>query len=177
MNDVERVTDDRIIPTPLSDHRLVMVHFNVADDGQIGGKGLWKHNDTLLKEEEYINMIEAVIDDCLKCNETSDPRKHWEWLKFKVRHASIKYSKARAKLKKEELERVEKNYSECVNEPQKFTDEDRLDRERQLVKCYEEIHESIRFRANVENVEKGEKVTKFSLDQLSKIKLIQILIN
>ena len=168
-SDCELITADKIVVSGFSDHRLLTVSLKLCKD-DFGGKGIWKHNDSLLKDKDYISMIEETIDKLLKYPESSDPQFLWEWLKFHLKQASVKFSRHRAQQKRAEGKRLEGLYADCLNNPGIFTAEEKEDRLRDLNKHYEEIAESVKFRANVEYVEKGEKVTQFFFKAIAKNK-------
>ena len=58
---MERVTHHEIIATARSDHRIVVAHI-ALDRQRITGRGLWRHNDATLGEDEYCKMIEGIIE-------------------------------------------------------------------------------------------------------------------
>ena len=83
-----------------SDHSMIDVFFKFID--QERGKGSWKFNNSLLHDEEYINIIKQCIADTLSQYEVSnddgiitysiDDQLLWEMLKLNIRGKTISYS-------------------------------------------------------------------------------------
>ena len=71
------------------------------------GKGLWKFNKSLIKNENYLEemkkKIKSVLND-LNQNNIENPQFCWEYLKYEIRKFSIHFSKNLARnLKKERI--------------------------------------------------------------------------
>lgn len=63
------------------------------------GSGLWKFNNILLKDDDYVNMIyEIYFRIRVFYNNLEDKRFFWEMLKMEMRALIISYSKNKVKL-------------------------------------------------------------------------------
>ena len=156
-NLLERSQETAIIPVPATDHRFLGIRFTLCKD-PVGGPGLWRHNDSLLKDEEYMKVMADCIDKT-KSLEFKDKTSQWEYCKFKIRETAISFGKARARAQRREKKRLEEAYANALNMD---TDESTIDDLRKhLHKIYEEEDDVIRFRTGLDIIEKGEKITPF----------------
>jgi len=81
----------------LSDHSVVQLALTINETPR-RGKGMWKFNNTLLKETEYENMIVNLLDRIQNdINDITDERLSWEYVKMCIRRETIRYSVARKK--------------------------------------------------------------------------------
>ena len=68
------------------------------DKDQLRGRGIWKLNNLLLDDNEYVMLIKKVINDLQPdLDVIEDDRLAWEYLKMCVRRETIKYSVRRKK--------------------------------------------------------------------------------
>ena len=112
----------------------------------------------MLKNEEYVNAITNCIELVKKQTFDSASAK-WEFCKFKIRELALELGKKSAKERRLEKKRAEEQYAVGLESDM---DEDSLSElRRTLQKLYEEEDDGIRFRAGVDNVEKGEKITPY----------------
>ena len=75
------------------------------------GKGLWKFNNSLISNEDYVEKMKNHISDILNFlnNENiKDDQVIWEYLKYEIRKFTIQYSKRLAKTLREERECLER---------------------------------------------------------------------
>ena len=154
---LERVTETAIIPVPSSDHRLLAVKLNLGRD-PVAGPGIWRHNDSLLKDQEYIKTISDTIQE-VKAGTFENGTAQWEYCKFRIKNASINFSKTRAREQRKEKKRMEAAYSMALYEG--IDDENIAMLRKDLQKIYEEEDDAIRFRAGLDVIEKGEKISPF----------------
>ena len=59
------------------------------------GRGLWRLNTSLLKDEEYVEQIKIVIEQTRKeyeLDDTVSPSLLWDVIKMKVREKSVSYA-------------------------------------------------------------------------------------
>ena len=154
---LERATDTLIVPVPSSDHRFLGINFIIGKE-KIGGPGLWRHNDNMLKNDEYVSAITKCIDAVKKQTYSSASAK-WDYCKFKIRELALEWGKKCAKERRREKKMAEQKYAEGL---ESNLDEESLSALRQtLQKIFEEEDDVIRFRAGIDNVEKGEKITPY----------------
>ena len=66
-----------------TDHRAVYMVVNLHQSER--GKGFWKFNTMLLKNQEYLSMMNQYLDEYTQRNLTQNPAQDWEILKKKVK--------------------------------------------------------------------------------------------
>lgn len=84
-------TQSDIKPCPLSDHSSISLR--VGTKHQSRGPGIWRHDNSLLQRPDYIDTIKKAILKFEEEPRLSNPNSDWEWLKFNVKTASIKFAK------------------------------------------------------------------------------------
>ena len=92
---LEMASDDSIVAVPTSDHQFIGIKFILGQES-LQGPGLWRHNDTCLKDEEYVNEITRCIES-VKKQKFDNITAQWEYCKFKVRENAMKFGKRQAK--------------------------------------------------------------------------------
>ena len=93
-----------ISPSIKSDHSIVNLSFRLKNSID-KGRGFWKFNAALLKENEYIETIQTVIEECkTKYSDLTDKSLLWDIIKCEIRGKTVSYARYRAKeRKKKEL--------------------------------------------------------------------------
>ena len=107
-----------------TDHSLIYITLKPLNSSH--GRGFWKFNTLLLRDQEYANKVKHTISETTKqysipgqnedtaASETEfiiDDQLFWETLKMEIRKMSISYSS----LKKRERVKVEKDLIEDIN--------------------------------------------------------------
>ena len=95
-----------ICPAIKTDHSAITIEVKVIEE-QIKGPGSWKLNVSLLTNKDYVDAMERFIPVWINHFNMlfDDKQMSWDWIKFKIREFSIKFSKTVAwNGKKEELE-------------------------------------------------------------------------
>lgn len=82
----------RIIPCVLSDHEMVTL--KVGSKQQQNGPGLWRFDNTLLQNKQYLVRMKEMFNELGDMEDLSDPNSRWEWLQFKVQTVTTQFSKA-----------------------------------------------------------------------------------
>ena len=155
-NLLEKTAYTTIIPVPSSDHRLIGIKIIIGKD--TSGPGIWRHNDKSLSDDEYKKAITDCINE-VKGQKFSTITAQWEYCKFKIRETAIEFGKKRARAQRQEKKRLEGAYSRALEND---NDQDEIaELRRHLHKVYEEEDDVIRFRAGLQNIEQGEKITPF----------------
>ena len=134
------------------------------------GSGLWKFNNSLLKDAEYVNLISdkyPIIRE--KYADIADKRLKWEMIKMELRGVTISFAKHKAKnFNKQELDLqkrlddVDSFINNCVDNQhieEKLKEFDRLKNE--LNRLYETKARGAILRSKVKWVELGEKPNKY----------------
>ena len=156
-NIIQKATDTIIVPVPSSDHRLLGMKITLGRD-TISGPGLWRHNDTSLKDQEYTKVISDCIEE-VKKQPFNTKASQWEFCKFRIRETAIEFGKNRAKSRRKEKKQIEKAYAKALYDDNNESEITEL--RRHLHKIYEEEDDAIRFRTGLDVIEHGEKVTPF----------------
>ena len=80
------------------------------------GPGLWKFNKSLLSNSTFVSNMRETIENFKNTNQNSgDKRLNWELLKYKMRKASIEFSKKVAKDRRANQKDLEKSLNELEN--------------------------------------------------------------
>lgn len=87
-------------PGVFSDHSMVSVDISF-DKNRKRGPGLWKFNNSLLQDTEFIEKINDLLGDLSKETEGLDPIQTWEFEKYSIRKFTVKYSKAKSSSNKQ----------------------------------------------------------------------------
>ena len=83
------------IPTPISKDRSPVLFSLSKEKSTIRGKGFWKFNSSLTKDQNYIIEINKLIRNfCTKNESLFNLQLKWEPLKYEVRKLfTIQYAK------------------------------------------------------------------------------------
>ena len=85
------------------------------------GRGLWKFNNSLIENEEYVLQMKKFILDTLNelfTENILDDQVKWEYLKYNIRKYTIKFSKELAKNTNKTIDELEaklKHYEKLEN--------------------------------------------------------------
>jgi hypothetical protein len=93
---LEQTIGVKAIPSSGSDHRLLVLTGAIGAK-KIQGRGLWKHNNALLKEDEYCKLMEETIIEARKTRCSDAPAQTWDWIKHRVQDVLVNFSKKRSK--------------------------------------------------------------------------------
>ena len=78
------------------DHKAVVLDLKILSEKC--GPGLWKFNNSLVEDNEYVELIEenyaAILE---KYSDLKDNRLKWELIKMEIRRLTISYSKHKEK--------------------------------------------------------------------------------
>ena len=163
------VKKSEIYPSIAPDHRAIYISLSWTN-GKSRGPGLWKFNNTLLKDEHYVTKIRETYSLTRAfCSDLEDARLLWEMLKMEIRATTIAYSKKKAKATTNreleitrQLEILDRNICDNFNSPdiaRILKQNEDLKTELQFI--YEEKGRAAIFRSKCRWVEKGERPTKY----------------
>ena len=139
------------------------------------GKGLWKFNKSLIKNENYREQMKTLIKhvlDNLDQDNIVDPQFRWEYLKYEIRKFSIHFSKDIARNKKIERTYLENKLKTLESRPNFVNSPEYTETNEKLDKIYQEKANGIRIRSKCNWYEHGEKSSKFFLN-LEKSRAVQ----
>lgn len=83
-------TQASIEPCPLSCHSIIALQ--AGEKAAPRGPGLWRMDNSLLLREDYKELIREVIEQAAAEKALSSPKSTWEWIKFKIKSATIQYN-------------------------------------------------------------------------------------
>ena len=148
------------------DHKAVKLRFNLINRKR--GPGLWKFNNSLLKDETYVNLISDSYPDIIqKYSRINDPKLKWELIKMEIRGLTIPYSKNKArKIRKteNELEKHLETLSGKIDRGEDTTDSEQNEYEHlktELRHIYDNRAEGAIFCSKVRWIQEGEKPTQY----------------
>ena len=151
-----------------SDHKLV--NTTLITNNHKRGPSYWKFNTSLLKDPDYLLLMNSSIDQFLEneCN-LSNPVETFDMLKSMARSKSIEYCKLknykRKKKQKELQQRLDQLNQNLINNP----NDDLTTRQILSLKNELEIHEIYKtsgaiIRSRMRQIEEGEKNSKYFLN-------------
>lgn len=129
------------------------------------GRGIWKLNNSYIENDEYIDLINKVIDDVLKGNDNLNPSNLWDYCKVMIKYKTVEFCKEKSKKKKDDINCMEKalvaenmNFDEnpCSETQDKIIKKIN-EFQNQLNVLYQERAKGVQIRARVDWLENGEK--------------------
>ena len=108
-NDISKCcSKSKIICYPFSDHDAPCIYFSLPDAPK-KGPGTWKFNCSLLNNESFVEKVETLIKHWQgrKSDFSGKLDVWWDFLKRKIKHLSIKFSKKLAKSRRQERNRLQ----------------------------------------------------------------------
>ena len=165
----KKVKSCHIVNAPTPDHKAVKAEIILKQNTR--GKGYWKLNSSVIKDQEYQELIKDTInktyteykDDISKCQ-------LWEFLKLRLKEESIRYCILKAQDKKDEIKRTELQIDLLDRElAKKPLNHKQLTEERTLLKqtlnrLYSDKARGAQVRSRARWVEQGEKSTAYFLN-------------
>ena len=100
------VKEIKINPGYRTDHSTV--EFELIFNYEARGSGYWKFNTSLLKDRDYVEKINNLIDIELEANKDLSYRMQMELLKISVRGTTLQYSARKKKAKKNLIAALDK---------------------------------------------------------------------
>ena len=88
------VRDTEIRPGYKSDHSYLVTEINPNSFKR--GPGLWKLNNTALKDLAYVNRINMLIDTHVTSSTNLTPHESWEAVKLEIIYESKEYTRKKA---------------------------------------------------------------------------------
>ena len=163
----------QIEPGKWSDHSMVILEIKLLDI--IRGPGVWRLNNQLLSDSEYVDKINLMLDTMKQRYPTLEPDEYWLQLKADCAEFSKTYSKEKASKKKDEvyslsetLKRLYKEIDRCKENKECETIEKGINQiSSRLEVLQQEKTEACIFRSKCKYTREGEKSSKyfFSLEK------------
>ena len=158
------VTSVEIFPGYKSDHSRVQMEFNMYNIQR--GQGVWKLNNRLLSEQEYVLGVKKVIKQ-VKDSMYLDPDERFEMAKLESIQYSKEYAKQRAQTRKLIINQLEENLKRLTEE----LDEHKIERNALYVRTKCDLEELVEektrgaaFRSRCQWYNKAGKPTKYFLN-------------
>ena len=155
------------LPGIKSDHSIISLH--ICSSSVNRGRGFWKFNTSLLKDLEYINKVNDIIQN-LK-DETSymtDKQLRWDFIKSEIRGYTIQYSSMKIKERRDFKLSLEKELCNIQNELHESMSSSNIDKYQHIKEELEKVEEletkGAILRSKVKWSEAGEKNTKYFLN-------------
>ena len=158
------------------DHRAVRLNVKLTSNKR--GPGLWKFNNSLLLDDEFVSLIETSYSAIKeKLCELGDKQLKWEMIKLELRGLIIRYAKRKARKSRDYLKSLEQRLAETEalinnstegdgNLETKLTLQEQLKIELQYL--YEKRGEGAMFRSKLRWTEQGEKPTRYFFNMEAK---------
>ena len=157
----QRIKAVEYIPGIKTDHRALYILLQTSPNDR--GRGYWKMNCNLLRNQEFLNMMEEEIQSSLSSTVQKPPQQTWEILKARIKKATIKFSRTTAS----ETSLVVAELLEKVNEYEERLPLDEQEHElwqKTKLELEDKIMDKTKgmiFRSKVKWYEEGEKNTKY----------------
>ena len=98
-----RICESKIVPNIYSDHSAVLLSISFSEYETPRGPDFWKFNNSLLSDTKYRELLNFLIPEFAKKHQgTEDKGLFWELIKMEIRTFTIKFSKRKAKRKRDE---------------------------------------------------------------------------
>ena len=102
----EQVAKIDVLNSVCSDHSPVIVTFKPVSETS-KNTAYWKFNGSLLKDKDFCKNLAIEIENLKISLANFQPQEKWELLKFKIRAFCIKFSKEKAKERKDKINKLE----------------------------------------------------------------------
>ena len=160
-----------IKPVLRCDHNAVTMKLQVTTKKR--GKGFWKLNNSLLKDETYKQGVRNIIKNIKIEYNSFDYQFMWEMCKIKIREYSMKYASDVSKRRKKHISSIEKEYNQLCMKLDKDQCPENIEKisrlKREIDKWYEYQCKGAYIRSRARWLEFGEKSSKYFF-QLEKTK-------
>jgi len=155
----------KIEPAVRTDHKAVLLKLQ-GDNFVPRGPGLWKLNNEVLQEQEYVDLITTTIQQILLRNDFTDDRRKWDTLKSTIAKVSQTYCKQRARKAREREGKLLKELSQLEGELEN-ADQEAIEQYNKLKEAvelfYDKKVDGAMIRSRARWMAKGEKNNKYFL--------------
>ena len=157
-----------ILPGLKSDHSLLHICL-LLEDQPTRGKGLWKMNTNLLKNEDFINLMKATIREATSdAQNLADQEMAWDYVKCRIRTESISFSIKNARKTRERIISLNKRLKILEEEvsvmPAPLLLEEVANIEKEIEDFYEQKAKGALIRSRCNFIENHERPSKFFLN-------------
>jgi hypothetical protein len=96
-----------------SDHNPIVLELYLTTE-QKRGKGLWKFNNSLLSDTDYITKVKNKLDECIhRYKAMKDHCLKWDTIKAELRGLTISHATYASKKRRQQLEELTKELDKC----------------------------------------------------------------
>ena len=165
-SNIQAILQYKIKLTTFSDHDQIQLTLKWGER-ITWGKGNWKLNTQLLKDEEYNKQIKNNLEIYKLNKQFYHPMEGWDILKRNIKTTSIQYATEKHKNQKCDLEKLQEKLQNIIIEIDNETEctDTLIEMKRQLEQEIEQIekdkYEGNRIRAKIEKIKHDEKSTKY----------------
>ena len=155
-----------IIPGIATDHSAITLTLD-SQGVERHGPSFWRFNSSLLTDSNYISQLKENYITWKASNINNSFSQLWEFLKFKIRDFSIQYSKQKAKVRRENMEKIKNELSELeqhLNHKDLNQINEYYAKKQELEKMYDYITDGIIIRSRATWYEQGERNSKYFLN-------------
>ena len=151
-----------IVSSITPDHSGVLLQFRELKENYDFGRSYWKFNNSLCNDIFFVDKLTAKIIEWKEqlILDFTSKMTSWDFLKMKMREFIISYSRERAKFRRFEIEKLEKEIAELESQllvtPLRNKVDEIEDKKSLLNKLYEYSRQGIRVRSRAEWFEEGE---------------------
>ena len=159
--------DSSIEASVSTDHSLIAVNF--ATSLQPRGPGIWKFNNTLLQDNQFVQKLKELVKDCKRIYNYMNPTEFWELLKFEMKQCAREWSRAKMVHNKTNKSNVYVKLNELQDE---LTETQSDSDSKELLHCITSLKSELNayetldakraaFRCKKSWIQGGEKMTKY----------------
>lgn len=134
---LDNISNTDIIPAIRSDHSAITLHIEDLKSSTTNRPSLWKLNNSLLQNDEYITSLTNELDNWKRETEDmEDKRVVWEYIKYKIRLFSVQFSKSlrkRQNNRESHLQRRLAYMEQNVTNPESFRELEEIKNELKLI--------------------------------------------
>ena len=162
-----------ILTSIAPDHSGIRLKFNQLKDEFKYGKSYWKFNNSLCEDKVFVDTMKDKIkefkDESMPL--FSDKRLLWDFMKMKMREFTIIFSRKKARVRRAEIEKLEKEINDLETQlllaSSKTNLVEQIENKKSALKIlYEYSRQGIRVRSRAQWFEEGENNTQY-FEQLS----------
>ena len=161
------ISSVNIYPGIRSDHSII--HFSMCNNNSPRGKGFWKFNSQLLRDNDYVKkVIESINNSEVELRDMNDKGLKWDFIKCRIRGLTLSHCFLKSKQNKEHITRLQNELANLQNQLTNKADETIFTKYEKVKSELETIEENIAkgaiMRSKVKWAEAGEKNTKYFLN-------------
>ena len=129
----------KVLPAFNSDHSLILLEIELENFKR--GSGYWRLNTKYLRDPDYVNKMNLLLDTQLEVNANLKASHKWEMLKLSVSGSSQQYAKRVSKSDKMKTKLLEKKLERLQAEAQGVNPLNFTDTKMQISKVRHELNE------------------------------------